>query len=217
MKHHKRANILIFGPQGSGKGTQAEILSQKLGVPAISAGAVLRRVAEENSNRGKQVKSYLNKGELVPGELTNEMMAQRILEKDCENGFIWDGFPRNKIQANFIIKQKIQIDSIIALKLPDEEGVKRIALRRTCANGHSYHILTAPPKTPGVCDRDGLPLVVREDETEDAVRERLRIYHTETEPLIELFRERGVLILEIDGRPAIEEVARTLEKKLNLA
>ncbi len=213
MKISKRHNILIFGPQGSGKGTQAEILSKKFGIPAISAGAALRRIADENSERGKKIKEYLNKGELVQGDLTNEIMRERILEHDCEKGFIWDGFPRNEKQINFIIKEHIPIDAIIVLTLPDEDGVRRIAGRRTCVNGHSYHIIFAPPKTPDVCDHDGLTLVVREDETENAIRERLQIYHTETEPLIETFRGEGIPIVEIDARPSIQDVANEIQKK----
>ncbi|MBI4359514.1 MAG: nucleoside monophosphate kinase [Candidatus Jacksonbacteria bacterium] len=216
MKPLKRHNILIFGPQGSGKGTQAEILSKKFGIPAISAGAALRRIGEKNNDRGRKVKEYLNKGELVPGELTNEIMRERILESDCENGFIWDGFPRNQEQANFIIKQNIPVDLVIVLKLPDEIGVSRIAGRLTCSNGHSYHIKFAPPKVAGFCDHpDRLPLLQRDDETEEAIKERLRIYHNETEQLIEIFRERGAKIFEIDAQPKIMEVANEIQNKID--
>ena len=215
MKISKQHNLLIFGPQGSGKGTQAEILSKKFGIPAISAGAALRRIADEDSERGKKVKEYLNKGELVPGDLTNEIMRERILEDDCEKGFIFDGFPRNEKQMNFILTQGIPIDLLIVLQLSDEDGVSRIAGRRTCANGHPYHIKSDPPKIEGFCDDPcKLPLFQREDETAEAIKERLRIYHEETEPLIETLRERGILTLEIDARPKIQEIANEIQKKI---
>jgi adenylate kinase len=216
----KRYNILIFGPQGSGKGTQAQMLSKLLNIPHISPGVIFRQIQKEQGRFGadfaKLVQSYLDQGKLVPDEHTNKLVIDRISQPDCQHGFILDGYPRNKFQADFLTKQT-DIGYIIVINLPDKEGVTRIADRRVCENGHSYHKKFAPSKEEGICDFDGLPLYQRSDETEEAIKKRLEIYHRETEPLIDDFRAQGVKIIEIDGRPSIEEVSREIKRKLNLS
>ena len=203
--------ILIFGPQGSGKGTQAEMLSQALGIPHISPGAMYRQIQQENSEFSRLVADYLNQGELMPDHYTNQLVQKRLASPDCARGFILDGYPRNRAQAD-ALNAHTAIDYIIELQLPDEIGVERIAGRRVCPNGHTYHLTYSPPQRKGGCDQDGLPLKQREDETEEGIQQRLAIYHTETEPLIELYRSRGVPVIEVDGRPTIEEVGNIIRK-----
>ncbi|MFH1713194.1 MAG: nucleoside monophosphate kinase [Candidatus Jacksonbacteria bacterium] len=207
--------IIIFGPQGSGKGTQAQMLSKLFDVPHISTGTVFRQIQQDDSDFAKLVRSYLDQGKLVPDSHVNKLVANRLKQSDCKGGFILDGYPRNRAQADFLLKQT-KIDYVIVIKLPDADGIFRISKRRVCANGHSYHPKFAPPKSDGICDIDSLPLFQREDETEKAIKQRLAIYHNETEPLIEDLRKRGVKILEIDGRPAIEEVREEIKKKLGV-
>ena len=202
----KTHNILIFGPQGSGKGTQAQMLSKLLNIPHISTGTIFRQI--------QTVKNYLNQGKLVPDSYVNKLVADRLRQIDCKGGFILDGYPRNKAQADFLLEQT-KIDYVIEIKLSDADGIFRIAKRRMCAKGHSYHPKFAPPKKDGICDIDGLPLFQRDDETEEAIKERRAIYHSETEPLIKNLKKRGIKILEIDGRPAIEEVGQEIKNKLN--
>lgn len=206
FKIKARYNIIIFGPQGSGKGTQAQMLSKLLDIPHISTGTIFRQI--------QLVKSYLDQGKLVPDSYVNKLVADRLGQSDCKRGFVLDGYPRNKAQADFLIAQT-KIDYIIEIKLSDADGIFRISKRRMCANGHSYHLKFAPPKADGICDIDGLHLFQRDDETEEAIKQRLAIYHSETEPLVDYLRKRGIKILKIDGRPAIEEVSREIIERIS--
>ena len=215
MNETKRWNILIFGPQGSGKGTQAKILSETLHVPHISPGAMYRQIQEQNTEFAREIKSYLNRGELAPDSYTNEMMKKRLQEADCKNGFILDGYPRNFIQAD-ALNSFTAIDYILVLQLPDEISIERIAGRRECSKGHTYHLRYKPPKIECVCNIDGLPLKQREDEAEPELKRRLKIYHTETEHLIELYRKQHIPLLEIDGKPRIEEVSNEIRRQLGI-
>lgn len=210
-----RYNILIFGPQGSGKGTQAKMLSKLLHIPHISPGAMYREIQHEDSERGKIVRERLNKGILIPDEITNAMMRERLQQEDCKHGFILDGYPRNKAQAD-ALKTYAIVDYLILINLPDKISIKRIAGRRECPKGHTYHIEYDPPKKAGICDIEGLSLAQRQDESEEALQRRLTTYHHETKPLIEEYHKQGVILIAIDGSPAIEEVSHAIKTQLGL-
>lgn len=215
MNEKRRWNILIFGPQGSGKGTQAKTLSEMLRVPHISPGAMYRKIQTEDTEFAREIKSYLNRGELAPDSYTNEMMKKRLQEPDCKYGFILDGYPRNSIQAD-ALNSFSTIDFILVLQLPDEASIERIAGRRECSKGHTYHLRYNPPKKEGICDIDGLPLKQRADEAEPELKRRLNIYHTETEPLLKQYRRIRIPLLEIDGKPPIEEVRNEIRRQLGI-
>jgi adenylate kinase len=206
--------IIIFGPQGSGKGTQAEKLSLALKIPHISPGAMYRQIQKENSKFSALVARYLNTGRLVPDHYTNELVADRLKNTDCANGFILDGYPRNRVQAE-ALDAHTAINLIMELKLSDALAIERIAGRRVCPDGHTYHIQYDPPRTQGICDRDGFALRQREDETEESIKQRLSIYHAETKPLIEFYNSLGIRVLSIDGAPSIDEVYKSILYDLN--
>lgn len=208
-------NILIFGPQGSGKGTQGQMLSEILNIPHISTGAIFRQLKHDDSDLAHKVTNILESGQLVPNQITNEVIKERLEKNDCRAGFVLDGYPRNIAQANYL-QDNFNINYVILINLPDREGVNRISKRRMCTNGHSYHPEYAPPKTDGKCDIDALPLFQRDDDKEEAIKKRLAIYHQETKPIIDLYRESGLNIVEIDGRPPIAEVNLEIKHKLKL-
>jgi adenylate kinase len=194
--------ILMFGPQGCGKGTQAKILSERLKIPHISTGDLFRSLEGELK---RKVAEIINDGNLVPDELTLEILKERISKEDCKNGFILDGFPRNLNQAKELEKIT-SIDKALEISIPDEESVKRISGRRVCPNCKvGFNILTSPkPKVDGVCDFCEAKLVVRADDTEESVKKRLETYHRETEPVLEFY---GKKVSRIDGIGTIEEIA----------
>ncbi len=211
-KIHK---IIILGPQGSGKGTQAEFLSKKLIVPNISIGQLLRNEIENKTEIGKQAKEFMNKGQLVPNSIAHKLAKNRIKKDDCKNGFIFDGFPRIIIQAKFI-ETVTNISSVILVNISDDEAIYRLSGRRTCTKcGEIYHIKFNPPKTENICDKCGGKLEIREDDTEDSIRKRLKIYHTETEEVVEYYRDKNLLI-EINGEQSIEKVKRDIFSSLGL-
>lgn len=215
MSVQSNHNILIFGPQGSGKGTQGQMLSDLLNVPHVSTGAIFRQLKNDDSGLARQVAKILQTGHLVPDEVTNKVIKERLEKADCQPGFILDGFPRNLAQADFL-KNNFDITHVIVIDLPDADGISRISKRRMCAGGHSYHPDYAPPKTDGQCDIDGLPLFQRDDDKETAIKKRLAIYHAETEPITAHYRELGLNIIDIDGRPPIDAVSREIKAKIGL-
>lgn len=208
-------NILLFGPQGSGKGTQGQKLTEHLRLPLIVTGDIFRSNIKAGTALGALVKQYINQGELVPDDVTNQMIQQRLAEADCATGFILDGFPRSVAQAK-ALDQFARITHLLHIQLSDEEAVRRIENRRTCvANGHVYHLLYNPPTQAGVCDIDGSELKQRDDDTAEALRKRLAIYHAETEPLLEHYRAQGV-VHDIDGTPPIPEVWESVQAIFNV-
>ncbi|MBU4482429.1 adenylate kinase [Patescibacteria group bacterium] len=212
---NKTYKIIILGPQGSGKGTQAEFLSEKLNIPNISPGQLLRNEIENKTEIGKEAKEYMNKGQLVPNSIVHELAKNRITQPDCENGFIFDGFPRILIQAKFI-ETVTDITHVLLVDISDQEAVYRLSGRRTCLKcGKVYHIKFNPPKKQGICDECGEKLEIREDDTEEAIRKRLKIYHTETEEVVEYYRDKKLLI-EINGEQSIEEVRDEMFEKLKI-
>ncbi len=206
--------FVLLGPQGSGKGTQAERLKARFAIPHISTGDLFRANIKEGTELGKQVKAILAEGRLVPDEVTNAMVRERLKDADCQEGFLLDGYPRNIAQAE-VLDAVAGVDTVINIELSDEEAVERLAGRRVCPKcGTIYHIKTKPAPN-GVCPCGGSP-VQREDDREEVIRERLAIYHRETEPILAYYRESG-RVIDIDGRPPIEEVAAAIAEKLDHA
>lgn len=210
--HHR---IVFFGPQGSGKGTQAHILSEKLKIPIVNTGPVFRKNISEGTELGVLAASYINKGHLVPDAVTINMIKERLQQKDVSSGFILDGFPRTIAQFDALMKMA-PVDAVVVLGLSDDQAIARIAGRRECDNRHGYHVEYHPPKVEGVCDIDGLPLKQREDDQEDAIQKRLEIYHRDTEPLIERFQTASVPVEHIDAAPPIADVASSVARALKL-
>jgi adenylate kinase len=206
--------IILIGAQGSGKGTQAELLSQTLGVPHVASGDLFRKAIDEKTELGVKAKAYMDRGELVPDELTVTMVIKRLEEPDCSQGVLLDGFPRTVAQAEVLDKglQEVgkQIDLAIYLQVPREELLKRLSGRYICrANQHVYNIYTNPPKVAGICDIDGSELYQRSDDTGEAVQKRLDIFFTETIRLLDYYGKQNKLI-EVDGNQDIDKVQQSL-------
>lgn len=200
-----QARILLFGPQGSGKGTQGEKLAEWLKLPLIVTGNIFRYNIKEQTELGQLAQQYINKGELVPDEVTNRMIGERLMQDDCSNGFILDGFPRNLVQAK-ALDSYTTITHLLHIEISDDEAIRRIAQRRTCvAQGHVYHLIYNPSKQDGVCDEDGSALEQRKDDTEEALQKRLEIYHNETEPILQHYMPNNV-VHTINGEQPIETV-----------
>jgi adenylate kinase len=203
-------NLILFGPPGAGKGTQAERLRTDFGLPFISTGEMLRQSVKDGTELGKQAQRYMEAGELVPDELIVKMAADRLRQDDARDGFILDGFPRTIEQAEALDKQLSElgrrITAALLIDVPDDEVVRRISGRRVCVkSGHNYHVQNDPPKHDGVCDQDGSRLVQRDDDRDDVVRKRLEVYHQQTEPLIDYYDKQGVM-RRIDGTRSPAEV-----------
>ncbi len=203
-------NLIFLGPPGSGKGTQAKMLVDKYGIPQISTGDILREAVKEGTPLGKEAKKYMDEGKLVPDEVVVGIVRERLKEPDCTKGFILDGFPRTIPQAEALDKTLQEmgkgIDHVLSLEVDREELVRRLSGRRTCKRcGAMYHIIFDPPKKDGVCDRCGGELYQRDDDKEETIRERLRVYEEQTAPLIEYYRKKG-LLRPIDGVGKIEEI-----------
>ena len=199
--------LILLGAPGAGKGTQAENISREFGIPQISTGNILRAEVKKGSPLGLQVKDILAAGQLVPEEIVIAMVRERLGEPDCANGYILDGFPRNIAQAD-ALAAFAQIDAVLVISVPDEKIVARMAGRRTCPGcGATYHVVSNPPKKEGICDVCGAELTVRADDREEVVRDRLRVYHEQTEPLIQYYTERG-LVRTVEGQDRLEDTTR---------
>jgi len=198
-------NIILFGPQGSGKGTQAKLSSEKYSIPHISTGDIFRENIKNKTELGQKVEKLINEGNLVPDEITNEIVKNRLKKDDCKNGFILDGFPRNIKQAEFL-DTFTNIDLALEIWISDEEAIKRIGLRRTCPKcGAIYHLTHIVPKKEGLCDKCGTSLIIREDDKEESIKKRLITYHNETEKLIEYYQKKKVA-QKVDGTGSVQEV-----------
>lgn len=207
-------NIVFLGPPGAGKGTQAKILIEKYGIPQISTGDMLREHRAKGTELGKKAQEYMDKGQLVPDEIILGMVKERLAQPDCAKGFILDGFPRTVAQAEALDKilseMNKNLDFALALVVPDELLVERLTGRRTCKNcGMMFHVKYKPPKVEGKCDACGGELYQRPDDNEETVRNRLKVYHESTAPLIDYYKKKGIL-KEIDGSKSIEEITAQL-------
>ena len=198
--------LILLGAPGAGKGTQAEIICEKLSIPAISTGNILRKAVKNGTEMGKKAKAFIDSGKLVPDEVIISIIKERLGEPDCAGGFILDGVPRTVVQAEAIEKAGIEIDKVIDIEVADEAIVKRLSGRRVCSScGASYHTIYKPSADPTKCDRCGGELIVRKDDEPSTVLERLRTYHEQTEPLKDFYAARGKLAV-VEGQ---EEVADT--------
>jgi len=211
--------LVLLGPPGAGKGTQAQALSALWGIPQIASGDLLRAVVREDSELGREAASYMDRGQLVPDEFVLKLIAERFRKKDARSGFILDGFPRNVMQAEALgaglERAGLKLDKVVAVTLPDDEILKRITGRRTCRNcATMYHVVFEPPAKPGICDKCGGELYQREDDGEDTVRERIKVYDATTRPLLDYYGRLGMLA-QVDGVGRPDEVEKRILAALN--
>lgn len=210
--------IIMLGAPGAGKGTQAKQIAGKYGIPHISTGDIFRANIKEGTELGKKAKEYMDQGLLVPDELTCDLVVDRINQEDCKNGFVLDGFPRTIPQAEALdaalTKLGQKMDYAIDVDVPDENIVNRMGGRRACINcGATYHIVSIPPKKEGVCDTCGNELVLRDDDKPETVQKRLDVYHEQTQPLIDYYNGKNVLV-EVDGTKDMKDVFGDIVKIL---
>ncbi len=199
-------NLILLGAPGAGKGTQAEVICNHLNIPAISTGNILREAVKNGTQLGLEAKSFMDSGALVPDEIVIGILKDRIGEDDCQNGFILDGFPRTVPQAKALDEMGVQIDKVIDIEVADEKIMQRLSGRRVCADcGASYHIEYKPSKSEGVCDKCGGETVLRKDDHPDTIKDRLHVYHEQTEPLKDYYQQTGKLVV-VQGQ---EDVADT--------
>ncbi|MBP3469018.1 MAG: adenylate kinase [Lachnospiraceae bacterium] len=206
--------IIMLGAPGAGKGTQAKMIADKYQIPHISTGDIFRSNIKNGTELGKEAKTYMDKGELVPDELTVRILLDRVAQPDCENGYVLDGFPRTIPQAEVLdqelSKRNETIDYAINVEVPDENIVRRMSGRRACVNcGATYHIVHVPPKQEGICDKCGKELILRDDDKEETVKNRLNVYHEQTQPLIDFYQNKGVL-KEVDGTVDMMDVFKAI-------
>jgi adenylate kinase len=202
--------LVLLGPPGAGKGTQAARLASRGGTPHIATGDIFRANVAEGTRLGRRAQRYMDRGDLVPDEIVIAMVMQRLAEPDCQDGFLLDGFPRSAGQAEAleeaIGRLERRLTAVLCIEAPDDEIIRRLSGRRTCVkSGHVYNIHTDPPKHDEVCDQDGSRLVQRDDDREATVRKRLDVYHRQTAPLVEFYDERG-LLRRFDGTRSPTEV-----------
>ncbi len=211
-------NIALFGPPGAGKGTQAKELSKHYAIPHISTGDILRANVRDGTELGMKAKEYMDKGELVPDEVLIGLIKNRLNESDCEPGYLLDGYPRTIPQADALksILEEIAkpMDAVLNIEVSDDELVTRLGGRRTCSCGESYHVKFKPPEKDGVCNACGAELYQRDDDMEDVIRQRLATYDEKTKPLINYYKDEGILV-NIDGTNAVDVVFADILKVMD--
>lgn len=212
-------NIILLGPPGGGKGTQARFITEKFGIPQISTGDMLRDAVTNKTDLGLKAKEYMDAGKLVPDDLVIKIVEERLKRDDCKDGFILDGFPRTLLQAEaldkILTRMSKKMDYVINIDVPAEDIVKRLTSRRICKKcGNIYNLLSNPPKIDGRCDICGGELYQRDDDKEETVRRRLTVYKEDTEPLIMYYKNKGVL-KTIDGRKDIDDVKNLIERTIS--
>lgn len=206
--------LILLGAPGAGKGTQAEILCDKLGIPTISTGNILRAAVKAGTPMGLKAKDFMDKGALVPDDVIVGIIKERLAEPDCAKGFILDGMPRTIAQGEALEQMGVEIDKVVNLLVADESIINRMSGRRVCtACGASYHIVNKPSAKEGVCDRCGGALAIRKDDEPATVLDRLKAYHEQTEPLVAFYRERGKLV-EVPDQGSIEDTTKQVLKLL---
>jgi adenylate kinase len=211
-------NLVLLGPPGSGKGTQGERLNEDLRLPYYATGDILRAAVRDGTELGRAAQEYMDRGDLVPDEVIVGVIAERIDSSEARDGFILDGFPRTTPQAEALDAKLSElgraVTGVLLIDVSDDEVVRRLGGRRTCeANGHVFHVEFEPPKQEGVCDIDGSPLIVREDDKPEVIRRRLATYHEKTEPLVSYYDDRSVL-RRIEGEAAPDDVADQVRRTL---
>lgn len=206
--------IIMLGAPGAGKGTQAKMIADKYGVPHVSTGDIFRANIKNGTELGMEAKKYMDQGLLVPDELTVKILLDRVSQPDCKNGYVLDGFPRTIPQAEVLDKALAElgesIDYAIDVDVPDENIVKRMSGRRACVScGATYHVVHVPPKKEGICDRCGCELILRDDDKPETVKNRLDVYHKQTQPLIDFYTKKGVL-KTVDGTVDMQDVFKAI-------
>ncbi len=208
--------MILLGAPGAGKGTQAEFISKRLGIPTVSTGNMLRSAVKNGTPTGLKAKEYMDAGKLVPDEVIIGIVSERLQEADCAGGYILDGVPRTIGQAEALEAAGIRFDVALSIEISDQEIVDRMSGRRTCPDcGATYHIVNAPPKAEGVCDNCGAALIQRPDDKPETVLNRLKVYHDETEPLKGFYEERGVLKM-VANQPTIESTTAVIFEALGI-
>jgi len=210
--------VVLLGPPGGGKGTQAQKLIEKFKMPQVSTGDLFRAAVKNQTDLGKKAKEYMDKGQLVPDEIVIGMVKERMAKDDCKQGFILDGFPRTIAQAEALDKMlpelKMKLDAVVEIAVPDPEVVKRLSGRRTCTKcGAMYHVEFNAPKTAGKCDKCGSDLYQRDDDNEKTIKSRLDVYHNQTSPLINYYREKGIY-KKVEGTGDINNIFKNVVKAL---
>lgn len=210
--------IIMLGAPGAGKGTQAKMIADRYAIPHISTGDIFRANIKNGTELGKKAKEYMDQGLLVPDELVCDLVVDRVQQPDCENGYVLDGFPRTIPQAESLdaalAKLGTAVEYAINVDVPDENIVRRMSGRRACvACGATYHIAHIPPKTEGICDRCGSELILRDDDKPETVTKRLDVYHTQTQPLIDYYTAKKILV-DVDGTKSMEDVFSDIVKIL---
>ena len=212
--------IMLLGPPGAGKGTQATFICESFGIVQISTGEMLRAAVAAGTPLGRRVKAVMDAGELVDDQLIVDLVKQRIVLDDCRNGFLFDGFPRTVAQAEAVVDAQIHMDEVVEIDVPDDVVVERLSGRRVHErSGRTYHVKFNPPSMPGVDDHTGEPLIQRDDDDEGTIRERLRVYHGETRPLTRFYQERasalGTRYTRIDGARSVPEIKHAIAEALD--
>lgn len=208
--------LILLGPPGAGKGTQAEILSKKLGIDTISTGVMLRTAIREGTELGRLAEGYINDGKLVPDEVVVGIVRERLSQEDCQGGFILDGFPRTTAQAEALTQSGVEIDKVLSLEVSDETIIERLSGRRECSKcGTPYHTVHKPTKKDGVCDACGGELIQRADDNEETVKNRIKIYHEQTEPIKEYYQKQGKLVVAY-GKEELADTTKAVSEALGL-
>lgn len=212
--------IILLGPPGAGKGTQAQFICEKFGIPQISTGDMLRAAVKAGTELGNKVKAVMDSGALVSDEIIIELVKERIREPDCANGFLFDGFPRTIPQAEALDEAGVAIDSVVEIRVPDEQIVRRMSGRRVHpASGRVYHVEFNPPRQAGKDDETGEDLIQREDDKEATVRERLEVYHRQTHPLVQFYQQKAeesdVKFVAVDGLGDVKEIQTRIVRALS--
>lgn len=209
-----RVHLILLGPPGAGKGTQAQLLREREGIPQIATGDILRRAIDPATPLGRIAKAYIDEGALVPDEVMIGIIEERLTQSDVQNGFVLDGFPRTLPQAHalsrVLAEHALHLDAVVFFTVRDATILRRLTGRRVCRlAAHIYHVQYNPPAVEGICDIDGSPLYQRDDDREETVRHRLEVYRRETEPVVEFYRNRGI-VETLDGEAELEETYRRL-------
>ena len=208
--------MILLGPPGAGKGTQADILSKKLNIPTISTGDILRDAVARKTPVGLKAKAFMDAGQLVPDEVIIGIVIDRVSKKDCENGYILDGVPRTLVQAEALDEQGIVLDVALSIEISDDEILERLGGRRACPDCNSiYHIISKPPSADGICDNCGAALIIRKDDKPETIRTRLQAYHSETAPLKEYYKAKGKL-KSVDNIQGVAETTAAVLKVLGI-